>query len=92
MRMFELAERVFLSRSGLTRRVDGLCRHGLVARRAYPGDGRGQLAELTAAGLERLRTAAPTHAAGVRRYLIDALGDLSGLAAGLARIEDALSA
>jgi DNA-binding MarR family transcriptional regulator len=91
VRMSDLADRLLISRSGLTRRVDGLVRDGWVARRACPKDGRGSLAELTPAGLELLRESAPTHVAGVRRYLIDALGNLDGLASGLARIERALA-
>jgi DNA-binding MarR family transcriptional regulator len=90
LRMSELAERLLISRSGLTRRVDGLVRDGWVVRRACPKDGRGSLAELTPAGLELLTESAPTHVAGVRRYLIDALGNLEGLDRGLGRIEQAL--
>ena len=90
LRMSDLADRLLLSRSGLTRRVDGLVKAGLVGRRACPSDRRGALAQLTPAGLQRLREAAPTHVAGVRRYLIDALGDLDGLSAGLERIERVL--
>lgn len=90
LRMSDLADRLLLSRSGLTRRVDGLVRHGLVARRACPADGRGLLAELTETGAEALQTAAPTHVAGVRRYLIDPIGAPEGLSEGLARIERAL--
>jgi DNA-binding MarR family transcriptional regulator len=90
LRMSELADRLLISRSGLTRRVDGLVRDGWVLRRACPKDGRGSLAELTPAGLDLLREAAPTHVAGVRRYLIDALGSLDGLSSGLARVERAL--
>jgi DNA-binding MarR family transcriptional regulator len=91
LRMSELASRLLLSRSGLTRRLDGLVREGLVARKACPEDRRGALAELTRRGWERIEQAAPTHVAGVRRYVIDALGDLTGLAAGLERIETVLS-
>ncbi len=90
LRMSDLADRLLLSRSGLTRRVDGLVKAGLVSRRACPSDRRGALAQLTPAGLQRLREAAPTHVAGVRRYLIDALGNLDGLSAGLERIERVL--
>jgi DNA-binding MarR family transcriptional regulator len=90
LRMSDLADRLLISRSGLTRRVDGLVRNGWVIRRACPKDGRGSFAELTAAGLELLKESAPTHVAGVRRYLIDALGDLDGLSRGLAMVEEAL--
>jgi DNA-binding MarR family transcriptional regulator len=90
MRMSDLADRLLLSRSGLTRRVDSLVKAGLVERRTCPSDRRGSMAQLTEAGLARLNEAAPTHVAGVRRYLINALGDLSGLAAGLDRIECAV--
>ena len=90
LRMSELAERLLLSRSGLTRRIDVLVRAGLVARRACPADGRGSLASLTPAGLQLLREAAPTHVRGVRRLLITPLRELNGLDEGLARIERAL--
>jgi DNA-binding MarR family transcriptional regulator len=93
LRMSELAERLLLSRSGLTRRVDGLVRAGWVERKACPDDGRGSLAVLTRTGLDLLRSAAPTHVSGVRRYLIDPLADIAGLGGldrGLAAVEDAL--
>jgi DNA-binding MarR family transcriptional regulator len=93
LRMSELAERLLLSRSGLTRRVDGLVRAGWVERKACPDDGRGSLAVLTRTGLELLRRAAPTHVAGVRRCLIDplvAIGGLGGLDRGLEAVEVAL--
>lgn len=91
LRMSDLADLLLLSRSGLTRRIDSLVRAGLVARRSCPNDGRGSMAQLTEAGTRRLAEAAPTHVAGVRRYLIDVLGPgIAGLAAGLERIEDAL--
>jgi DNA-binding MarR family transcriptional regulator len=73
LRMTELAERVLLSRSGLTRLVDRLEREGLVTRAACPGDARGTLAVLTDAGLTRLREATPTHLAGVRAHVTDRL-------------------
>ena len=91
LRMSDLADLLLLSRSGLTRRIDALVKAGLVGRRSCPNDGRGSMAQLTSLGAQRLAEAAPTHVAGVRRYLIDALGaDIGGLARGLDRIEDAL--
>ena len=65
LRMTELADRVLLSRSGLTRLVDRLERDGLVERQACPQDARGTHAVLTEAGFARLREAAPTHLRGV---------------------------
>lgn len=69
LRMTELADRVLLSRSGLTRLADRLEREGLVERQACPSDARGTLAVLTDAGLERLRAAWPTHLRGVAEHV-----------------------
>jgi DNA-binding MarR family transcriptional regulator len=91
LRMSDLAERLLLSRSGLTRRFDGLVRAGLVERRSCPADGRGAMALLTRRGADRLAEAAPTHITGVRRYLIDPLeGRLGALSSGLEQVETAL--
>jgi DNA-binding MarR family transcriptional regulator len=75
LKMTELADRVMLSRSGLTRLVDRLSAEGLVERAACPGDARVTYAVLTDAGLQRLRTAAPTHLRGVADYVTDRLTD-----------------
>jgi DNA-binding MarR family transcriptional regulator len=69
LRMTELAERVLLSRSGLTRLVDRLVRDGLVERQACPDDARGTLAVLTEHGAQRLRDAWPTHLRGVAAHV-----------------------
>ena len=93
LRMSELADRLLLSRSGLTRRLDGMVSEGLVARMVCPEDRRGTLAELTPKGTEMLREAAATHVAGVRRYLVGPLQSVGGMAAmrpGLGAIEKAL--
>ena len=90
-RMSDLADQLLLSRSGLTRRIDAMVRCGLVERRSCPADGRGTYAMLTDLGAKQLAEAAPTHVAGVRRYLIDTFpADRSALSKGLGRIEDAL--
>lgn len=73
LRMTELAERVLLSRSGLTRLVDRLEREGLVRREPCASDARGLNAVLTPAGYQRLRDATPTHLSGVDRYVISRL-------------------
>jgi DNA-binding MarR family transcriptional regulator len=73
LRMTQLADRVMLSRSGLTRLVDRLERDGLVVRAACPGDARGTHAVLTDLGLQRLRDAAPTHLRGVAEHVTSRL-------------------
>lgn len=90
LRMTELAERVLLSRSGLTRLVDRLEREGLVERRACPSDARGTLAVLTDAGTDRLRDAWPTHLAGVVERFVGRFSEqeLDTLAVLLGRLVD----
>jgi DNA-binding MarR family transcriptional regulator len=68
LRMTDLADALLLSRSGVTRLVGRLEQIGLVARCRAAGDGRGVVAELTARGLDRLRTARATHLAGIGRH------------------------
>ena len=75
LRMCDLAVRLQLSPSGLTRRLDGLVRAGLVERRGSDSDRRVMLAALTPAGLARLeavgadprRERAPAHDRPARR-------------------------
>lgn len=86
LRMAGLADRVLISRSGLTRLVDRMQRDGLVRREPSPDDARGTYTVLTRAGYEALRSAAPVHLAGVRaRWLshfddgeLRVLGELLG--------------
>ncbi len=73
LRMSELADRLLLSPSGLTRRLDGLVSAGLVGRARCPTDRRGAFAELTEAGRARLEQAAPDHVDQVRRHFVDRL-------------------
>jgi DNA-binding MarR family transcriptional regulator len=80
LRMAELASSVSHSRSRVTHTIARLEATGLVARSACPTDGRGVIAALTHEGYARLVDAAPTHVAGVRRYLVD-LVDADDLAA-----------
>jgi DNA-binding MarR family transcriptional regulator len=68
LRMADLADRVLLSRSGLTRLVDRLQAEGLVSREPSPEDARGTFTVLTDAGLARLRRAAPTHLTGIQQH------------------------
>ena len=73
LRMTELAQRVLLSRSGLTRLVDRLEREGLVRRDPCDSDARGMFAVITDEGYTRLREATPTHLSGVSRYVVGQL-------------------
>lgn len=88
LRMNELASRVALSVSGLSRVVGRLEQQGLVRRERASADGRGQLACLTPAGGRCLRKAWPTHLASVRRHVVDHLHglDLAALAEALAGV------
>lgn len=70
MRMGELAGRVLITLSGVTRLIGRLEREGLVRRERSSEDGRGHYAILTEAGLLRLREAHPTHLAGVRQLFL----------------------
>jgi DNA-binding MarR family transcriptional regulator len=74
--MNELANVAALSASGLTRVIDRLERQRLVERVKAKSDGRGQLAALTDAGLERLMKAYPSHLRSVRRHIMDHLEGL----------------
>jgi DNA-binding MarR family transcriptional regulator len=69
--MSALADRVLLSRSGITRLVDRLVADGMVERFACPTDARGLMASITTVGVSRLRSASKTHLDGVRRYFLD---------------------
>lgn len=88
-RMCDLADRLHLSPSGLTRRLDGLVKEGLVAREPSPDDRRVILAVLTPEGEARLEQAAPTHVEGVRRALLDHLSpaQIRNLGAAFAAVE-----
>lgn len=68
MRMSELAEKVYLSPSGVSRAVDQLERRGLVERRVCASDRRGFLAVLTEKGQTRLRAAAKVHVRGIKDH------------------------
>jgi DNA-binding MarR family transcriptional regulator len=83
LRMGDLAERLLLSRSGLTRLVDRLERRGLVYRERCKEDARGLFAHITDDGRELFEAARPGHLDGVRRHFLARLEDeeLDSLAA-----------
>jgi DNA-binding MarR family transcriptional regulator len=94
LRMSVLAERVLLSRSGITRLVDRLVADGMVERSVCPTDARGAEAALTPAGLVRLREASHTHLDGVARYFLDVVTpeDQAAIGRGLGAVVDELEA
>jgi DNA-binding MarR family transcriptional regulator len=73
LRMTDLAQRVMLSPSGLSRLVDRLQRDGLVARTPDPDDARGARTALTDAGQVKLDEARTTHNAVIREHFIHRL-------------------
>ena len=73
MRPSEVAERVLLTKSGITRLMDRVEARGLIERRACLTDRRGQLVVLTPSGRQLLRRAAP----GILRALRTIMGSLS---------------
>lgn len=75
LRMAELADRVLLSRSGLTRLVDRIEQAGLVRRERSTDDARGTYTVLLPAGLRRLRAAAPVHLAGIQQHWLSRFDD-----------------
>jgi DNA-binding MarR family transcriptional regulator len=93
LRMHELAERVVLSRSGLTRLVDRLETEGLLIRDRCGTDRRGAYAVITEQGIAALRRAWPIYARGIIEYFAQWLtpGEAEFLEAVLGRILQASS-
>ena len=75
LRNIDLAKAVVLTRSGVTRLVDGLEKDGLVARTSCDSDKRGTFVSITDLGLARLREAAATQVEGVRELFVERLGN-----------------
>lgn len=69
--MSALAESTMLTRSGITRLVDGLVARGLIERVSCPNDARVSYARLTDPGHEKLRQAGCTHIASIRRLFLE---------------------
>jgi DNA-binding MarR family transcriptional regulator len=68
--MSALSERTMLTRSGITRLVDGLVAQGWIERVPCASDARVSYARLTRAGYEKLRKAGCTHVAGIERLFL----------------------
>jgi DNA-binding MarR family transcriptional regulator len=95
--MSQLARIAGLSPSRLSHAIDALAARGWVRRRTCETDRRAQRPELTPAGREALRTAAPAHVAQIRELVLDRLdadqrAQLAEIAGILARsVEDSLA-
>jgi DNA-binding MarR family transcriptional regulator len=84
MRRVDLAERLILTASGVTRLLDGLEQAGYVDRDSCESDRRVTYAVLSDAGLAKLREASRSHVADIRsffesRFSSDELDQLVGL-------------
>jgi DNA-binding MarR family transcriptional regulator len=75
LRMAELAERLVINKSSLSRLCDRLEAADLLARQTVPEDARGVYAVLTRQGREVLRRAAPSHLRGVEEQFATHLTD-----------------
>ena len=69
--MSALAESTMLTRSGITRLVDGLVAGGLIERAACQSDARVSYAQLTDDGLAKLRQAGCTHVRGIGQLFLE---------------------
>ena len=89
MRRVDLAEQVLLTASGITRLLDGLQASGYVDKAACSSDARVTYAVLTDAGLEKLRSAAEVHVAGIHAKFAEQYSDveLATLAQLLSRLD-----
>lgn len=68
--MSALSERTMLTRSGITRLIDGLVGQGWIERVSCASDARVSYARLTDGGYEKLRQAGCTHVAGIERLFL----------------------
>lgn len=75
LRMSELAGKVVITRSGLTRAVERLEKEGLVARERTDEDRRGAYAVLTRDGKKAFLDAWPIYEEGIRKHFIDGLDE-----------------
>lgn len=94
LRMSALADRVLLSRSGITRLVDRMVASGMVERSVCATDARGAEAALTSTGLERLRAASRTHLDDVDTWFLGVIdeGDRIAMQRALERVAEHLDA
>jgi len=75
LKMCDLAETLRLSRSGLTRRMDGVLEAKYVSQVRDKHDGRVIFVHLTIKGFEFLKKVAPHHLKSVRKRMINLFSD-----------------
>jgi DNA-binding MarR family transcriptional regulator len=75
LRQVEIADRVLLSHSGLSRLIDRIEKAGLVQRRVCESDRRAFFVALTEKGREMLQRMWPVYARGIAEDFLPALGE-----------------
>ena len=93
LRMCDLADSLRLTRSGLTRRMEGVLKKKLVTRVQSIEDGRVANVQMTPKGMELLKKAAPHHLESVRRLMIDLLSpaEIKAIGSAFGKIADNLA-
>lgn len=93
LRMTDLAERAYSSRSGMTRRVDHLVSMGFLSRTSDGADGRSVVVAMTDKGVSRLSELAPAHMRGIQELFVARLrpGELDTLRRALKKVTPAAS-
>ncbi len=93
LKMCDLADSLRLTRSGLTRRMDGVLKKKLVTRTKSSEDGRVAYAQISPKGMDVLRHAAPHHLVSVREHMIDLLSpaEIKAIASAFKKISEKLS-
>lgn len=88
LKMSELSRRALLTRSGMTRLIQGLERNRLIERRPCASDARVTYVAITEQGLAKLAEARDTHHAGIRRVFSDHLteAEIEAFAGTLAKL------
>ena len=92
IRLCDLADQLRLTRSGLTRRMDGVLKKKLVARVQSTEDGRVAYAQMTTKGMDLLKVVAPQQLETVRRIMFDHLNsaEVKAIASGLGKVAEHL--
>jgi DNA-binding MarR family transcriptional regulator len=75
LRRVDLAQRVLLTASGITRLLDGLERAGFVCKETCASDARVSYAKLTEEGREKLSVAGVTHLRGIDELFVTRYSD-----------------